>query len=113
MLVKYKLLHKASYLSGLGSSVGIATAYELDGPRIESRWGGRDFPHVSRPALGSSYTMGSGSFPGLKSGRGVTLTPHPLLVPWLRKGRAIRGLLEKYPTFGREKETGLLGALDT
>jgi hypothetical protein len=25
----------------------------------------------------------------------------------------IRGLLEKYPTFGREKETGLLGALDT
>jgi hypothetical protein len=27
--------------------------------------------------------------------------------------RRIRGLLEKYPTFGREKETGLLGALDT
>ena len=26
--------------------------------------------------------------------------------------RRIRGLLEKYPTFGREKETGLLGALD-
>ena len=25
----------------------------------------------------------------------------------------IRGLLEKYPTFGQEKETGLLGALDT
>jgi len=25
---------------------------------------------------------------------------------------ALRGLLEKYPTFGREKETGLLGALD-
>ena len=24
----------------------------------------------------------------------------------------IRGLLEKYPTFGREKETGLPGALD-
>ena len=23
----------------------------------------------------------------------------------------VRGLLEKYPTFGREKETGLLGAL--
>ena len=28
-------------------------------------------------------------------------------------GLVIRGLLEKYPTFGREKETGLLGALDT
>ena len=27
--------------------------------------------------------------------------------------RDVRGLLEKYPTFGREKETGLLGALDT
>jgi hypothetical protein len=26
---------------------------------------------------------------------------------------SIRGLLEKYATFGREKETGLLGALDT
>jgi len=25
----------------------------------------------------------------------------------------IRGLLEKYPTFDREKETALLGALDT
>ena len=25
----------------------------------------------------------------------------------------VRGLLERYPTFGREKETGLLGALDT
>ena len=24
----------------------------------------------------------------------------------------LRGLLEKYPTFGWEKETGLLGALD-
>ena len=29
------------------------------------------------------------------------------------KKEVIRGLLEKYPTFGREKETGLLGALDT
>jgi hypothetical protein len=36
--------------SGLGSVVGIATAYGLDGPRIESRWR-RDFPHLSRPAL--------------------------------------------------------------
>ena len=29
------------------------------------------------------------------------------------KRKNVRGLLEKYPTFGREKETGLLGALDT
>ena len=26
---------------------------------------------------------------GVKSGQGVTLTPHPLLVPWSRKSRAI------------------------
>ena len=36
---------------GPGGSVGIATDYGLDGPGIESRWG-RDFPHLSRPALG-------------------------------------------------------------
>ena len=78
--------------SGPGSSVSIATGYGLDGPGIEYRWGW-DFPHLSRPALGplppTSCTMGTGSFPGLKNGRGVTLTPHPLLVPWSRKGRAI------------------------
>jgi hypothetical protein len=34
-----------------GSSVGIAFGYGRDGPGIESRWG-RDFPHLSRPALG-------------------------------------------------------------
>ena len=28
-------------------------------------------------------------FPGVKSGRGLTLTPHPLLVPWSRKSGAI------------------------
>jgi hypothetical protein len=38
------------YICGPGSVVGIATAYGLDGPGIESRWG-RDFPHLSRPAL--------------------------------------------------------------
>jgi hypothetical protein len=37
----------------------------------------------------ASCTKGTGSFPGVKNGRGVTLTPHPLLVLWSRKGRAI------------------------
>jgi hypothetical protein len=39
----------------------------------------------------ASCTMGNGSFPRVKSGRGVTLTPHPspLLLPWSRKSRAI------------------------
>jgi hypothetical protein len=36
---------------GPGSSVGLATVYGLDGPVIESQCG-RDFPHLSRPALG-------------------------------------------------------------
>ena len=30
----------------------------------------------------NSCTMGSGSFPEQRIGRGVTLTPHSLLVPW-------------------------------
>jgi len=29
----------------------------------------------------ASCTMGTGSFPGVSCGRGVTLTPHPFLVP--------------------------------
>jgi len=37
--------------------------------------------------------MGTGAFPGIKSGRGMILTPHPLLVPWSRKSRAIPLLL--------------------
>jgi hypothetical protein len=62
---------------GPGSSVGIATGYGLEDPGIESRWG-RDFPHLSRPALvahPASCTIGTGFFPGVESGRGVTLTP--------------------------------------
>ena len=41
------------------------------------------------PAHPVSCKMGTGSFPGVKSGQGVTLTTHPLLVPWSRKSRAI------------------------
>ena len=37
--------------------------------------------------------MGTGSFLGVKSGRDVTLTPHPLLVPWSWNGEAIPLLL--------------------
>jgi hypothetical protein len=37
-------------ICGPDNAVGKATAYGLDGPRIESRWG-RDFPHLPRPAL--------------------------------------------------------------
>ena len=70
--------------SGPGSSVGIATDYGLDGPGIESRWGARfSAPVQTGPgAHPSSCTMGTVSFPGVKSGRGVSLTHHPLVVPW-------------------------------
>jgi hypothetical protein len=49
--------------------------YGLDGPGIESQWGGGDFPPPIQTGPGahpSSYTMGTGSFPGVqRPGRGV------------------------------------------
>jgi hypothetical protein len=65
---------------GRDSSVGIATRYGLEGPGIEARWGGRDFPHPSRPALGPTQPpiqWVPGLFQG-QSGRGVALTTHPI-----------------------------------
>ena len=75
--------HTHRITSGPGSSVGIATGYGLDGPAIESRWGARfSAPVQTGPAAHpASCTMGTGSFPGVKSGRAVKLTPHLLLVP--------------------------------
>jgi hypothetical protein len=75
---------------GPGSSVGVATGYGLDGLGIESRWGEifRTCPH--RPwGPPSLLYNGYRVFPGVKSGRSLTLTPHPFLVPWSRKSRAI------------------------
>ena len=76
---------------GSGSSVGITTGYGLDGPGIESRWGSKfSAPVQTGPGVNPACcTMGTGSFPGVKSGRGVMLTPHPLLVQWSRKSKAI------------------------
>jgi len=62
------------------SSIGIATRYGLDGPRIESRWGVRfSAPVQTGPgAHPVPYTMGTGSFPGVKRpGRGVDHPPPP------------------------------------
>jgi hypothetical protein len=61
-------------LSGPGSSVGIATGWTVR--RSNSA------PVQTGPGADpASRTMGTESFPGVESGRGVTLTPHPLLVP--------------------------------
>ena len=67
---------------GTGSSVGIATELRAGRSGIESRWE-RDFPPVQTGpgAHPASCKMGTGSFPGVKCGRGVLLTTHPLLVP--------------------------------
>jgi len=45
----------ATQQCGPGSVVGIATGHGLDGQGIESRWG-RDFMHLSRPALGTTQS---------------------------------------------------------
>ena len=76
--------------SGPGSSAGIATDYELDGP-VSNPGGGEIFPSVltGHGAHPASCEMGTGSFPGVKCGPGVLLTTHPLPVPRLWKSRAI------------------------
>ena len=66
--------------TGQDSSIGIATRYVLDGPRIESRWGARFSASVqtgpgTHPA---SYTMYNGYrvFPGGKqAGYGIDHPP--------------------------------------
>jgi hypothetical protein len=88
----HKLYNSQYYkLSGLGSVVSIATGYALDSPRIVSPWGARfSAPVQTGPgAHPASCTMGTGSFLGVKSGWGMTLTPHPRLVPWSWRSAAI------------------------
>ena len=70
------------------AGIAIATGWAVRGSNPGEV---RDFSPVrtdpgARPA---SCTMGTESFPGINSGRVVTLTSHTLLVPWSRKRRAI------------------------
>jgi len=65
---------------GPGSTVCIATDYGLDGPG--SNPGGDEIFRPSTPALGAHpASMVTGYFSGVKCGRGLLLTTHPLLVP--------------------------------
>ena len=61
---------------------------ERSGDRILVGW---YFPPIQtgHGAHPGSCTMCTRSFPGVKTGQGVLLTTHPLLVPWSWKGRAI------------------------
>ena len=56
--------------------------YCLNGPE-SNPGGGWDFPHLSRSALEPTQPPYNGHrvFPGDKERQGVTLTPHPLLLP--------------------------------
>jgi hypothetical protein len=70
VLVKY-------YYGGPGSSFGIANGYGPDGP---GNPGGARFSapvQIGPGAHPASCAMGTGSFPGVESGRGVMLTYHP------------------------------------
>jgi hypothetical protein len=79
------------YTRDRDSSACVATRYWLDGPGIESRWGASLYvPVQTGPgAHPTSCIKGTGSFPGVESGRSVTLTPHPLLVPRSKNSRVI------------------------
>ena len=78
------------FIGGPGSSVGIAFELWAGQSGIECRWG-RGFPPVQTGpgAHLASCKMGTGSSLGVKCGRGVLLTTHPLLVPRSWKSRAI------------------------
>ena len=74
--------YSPSPFSEPGSSVGTATDYGLDSPG--SNPGGDE---IFRPP--DRLWGPPGSLPGVKCGRGVLLTTHPLLVPRSWKSRAI------------------------
>ena len=62
--------------SGPGSVFGIATGDRI--PVVARFFAPVQTGPEAHPA---SCTMGTAFFPGVRCGQGVTLTPHPLLVP--------------------------------
>ena len=83
MCSEITLLHKYPFLPQQ-EGAGIATGYGMDGPEFESWWGRGFHTCPDRPLGPASYTMGTGSFPGVKRpGRGVDHPSH--LAPRLEK----------------------------
>ena len=84
------ILNYMTQYSGPGSSVSIVTDYGLDGPG--SNTGENEIFRPSSSALGPTQPpvkKGTRSLPGVKCGRVLLLTTHPLLVPRSWKSRAI------------------------
>jgi len=76
---------------GPGNAVGIATRYGLDGPGIEFQWMARISALVQTGpgAHPTSYTMGTGSFPGEKRPRRGVNHPPP-------SGTEVEGRIKLY-----------------
>jgi hypothetical protein len=74
---------------GPGSVVGIATGYGLDGPGIESRWGGDEiFPTCADRLWGPPILPYNGYpvFPGGKERPGYVADPSPPSSVMVKKG---------------------------
>jgi hypothetical protein len=79
VLPRYVKCDLQIFLCGWGSSVGIANGRSGDRIPVGARFSAP--VHIGPGTHPASCVMGTGSFPGVESGRGVTLTPYPLLVP--------------------------------
>jgi hypothetical protein len=68
---------------------GLVTGWTVRGsnPGVGARFSAP--VHTGPGAHSASCTIGTGSFPGVESGRGVMLIPHPLLVPRSKNSRAV------------------------
>ena len=66
VMAKFSILNTTTTMSW-ERSVGMATRYRLSGPGTECRWR-RDFPHLSRPALGPTKPLIQW-VPGLSGGK--------------------------------------------
>ena len=90
LMYRFTRLHCS--VIGPGGVVGIATGYGQDGPEFDSGEISRtcpDRPWGPTSLLYNEYRV----FPGGKERPGRDSDPHPLLVPWSRKSRAIPLLL--------------------